>query len=574
VERRRRIVTRALPLSIFALVAFIAGLIVGAAPPPETEAAERFVNAWAQQEFRAMHAELNQASQQRYSAEELRSAYVEAQETATLRSIDPSEAGDPESIGGQDAVKVPIRLGTVAFGEFEANLALPFAQGGVEWDPHLVFPGLRNGEQLSNDIDLAHRAEIRARGGTPLAEGPPEARSSPLGSAAIDVTGIVGQPDASDLPGLARQGFPAGTPVGVSGLERAFNSRLAGRAGGQLIATSADGGGRVLAEGTPMPGEPLKTTIDPDLQQAAVAGLAGRAGGVVVLDTRNGAVRALAGTAFSAPQPPGSTFKVITTTAALQKGIVKLDDQFPITDGINVGGRFIANAHDEFCGGSFVEAFADSCNAVFAPLGPEIGESGLVATAERFGFNTEPTLYYEAATRITDPPESTIPEDIGDDLDLGVSAIGQGEVLATPLELATVAQTVANRGARLPTPIVSKKSLQADAEPVRVMSPQIANQLRDLMIGVVTSGTGLAAALPGVQVAGKTGTAELGPKPGAPAPPPGEDPEQAVDAWFTAFAPAQKPRLAVAVLLVDADADGGTVAAPIAHDILATGLLG
>jgi peptidoglycan glycosyltransferase len=106
------------------------------------------------------------------------------------------------------------------------------------------------------------------------------------------------------------------------------------------------------------------------------------------------------------------------------------------------------------------------------------------------------------------------------------------------------------------------------------MSPKIASQLRDLMIGVVAGGTGTAAALPGVQVAGKTGTAELGPKPGAPSPAPGEQPEQAVDAWFTCFAPAKRPRLAVAVLLVDADADGGTVAAPVAHDILATGLLG
>ncbi|MGH2980623.1 MAG: penicillin-binding transpeptidase domain-containing protein, partial [Solirubrobacterales bacterium] len=129
-------------------------------------------------------------------------------------------------------------------------------------------------------------------------------------------------------------------------------------------------------------------------------------------------------------------------------------------------------------------------------------------------------------------------------------------------------------GIRQPTPIVSDPALQADAEPVRVTSAQVARQLRDLMIGVVADGTGIAAALPGIEVAGKTGTAELGPKPGAPAPPPGEDPEQAVDAWFIAFAPARKPRLAVAVLLIDADADGGEVAAPVAHDILATELLG
>jgi cell division protein FtsI/penicillin-binding protein 2 len=295
---------------------------------------------------------------------------------------------------------------------------------------------------------------------------------------------------------------------------------------------------------------------------------------VAALDARSGAVRALAGSAFSAPQPPGSTFKVVTTTAALEKDVVSLDEQFPITNGINVGGRFIANAHDEYCGGTFTEAFADSCNAVFAPLGPKIGEDDLVTVAERYGFNSEPALYEESALRITDPPQPSIPHEIGDDLDLGVSAIGQGEVLATPLEMATIAQAVARGGVRMPTPMVSDPALRADAEPVRVTSPQIARQLRDLMIGVVTAGTGTAAALPGIQVAGKTGTAELGPKPGAPAPAPGEEPEQAVDAWFTSFAPARKPRLAVAVLLIDADADGGTVAAPVARDVLAAGLLG
>ena len=115
----------------------------------------------------------------------------------------------------------------------------------------------------------------------------------------------------------------------------------------------------------------MKTTIDPDLQEAAVAALAGRAGGIAVLDARNGDVRALAGQAFSAPQPPGSTFKMVTTTAALQKGVVSLDDEFEITNGVNVGGRFIDNANGEYCGGTFRQAFAESCNADFAPLGPE-----------------------------------------------------------------------------------------------------------------------------------------------------------------------------------------------------------
>jgi penicillin-binding protein A len=573
VERRRRLVTRTVPLAVVALIAFVAGVIKGSAPPAEKQAAENFVAAWAQQDFASMHTELDPTAQRQYSTADLRGAYLDAQQTATLRTIDPGGAEGPDSSSGRDVVTVPISLGTVAFGHFDADLKLPFVDGGIAWAPYLAFPGVRAGERLEDRIALSHRGEILARDGTLLAKGPPEARTHSLGSAAIDVTGEVGQAEASALPALARQGFPAGTPVGISGLERAFNRRLAGKPGGELVAANGSSK-RVLAHSRPSPGKPLKTTIDPTLQQTAVAGLAGRAGGVAVLDARSGAVRALAGTAFSAPQPPGSTFKVVTTTAALQKGVVSLDDQFPFTTGINVGGRLIANAHDESCGGSFTQAFAESCNAVFAPLGPKIGNDQMVSTAERYGFNSEPTLYDRGATAITAPPEPSIPEQIGDDLDLGVTAIGQGQVLATPLEMASIAQTVGLHGIRRPTPIVAQHKLQANTKPVRVMSRKVAGQLRDLMIGVVTSGTGTAAALPGVQVAGKTGTAELGPKPGAPSPPPGQQPEQAVDAWFTSFAPAKRPRLAVAVLLVDANADGGTVAAPVAHDVLAAGLLG
>jgi cell division protein FtsI/penicillin-binding protein 2 len=288
-----------------------------------------------------------------------------------------------------------------------------------------------------------------------------------------------------------------------------------------------------------------------------------------VLDARNGDVRALAGQAFSAPQPPGSTFKIVTTTAALQKGVVELDDEFEISDGINVGGRFINNANGEFCGGTFAHSFAESCNAVFAPLGPLVGNDTLVSTAERFGFNSPPSLYASKYLREADLPESTLPTEIGAEIDLGVSAIGQGEVQATPLEMASVAQTVANGGVRMPTSIVKNKKLRPEAEPVRVMSKKIADELTELMVGVVVEGTGGAGAIPEAQVAGKTGTAELGPKEGQE----NEDnPIQIKDAWFAAFAPAEKAKLAVGVLLIEAEAAGGEVAAPIASEVLSSGL--
>jgi len=569
-ERRRRLLTRAVPLGLIALVSFIVGANAGAPGNPEKDAAERFVDAWAQREFAAMYRELSPASRRAIELNDFVVAYRDAGDIATMRSLDPRSAGDPVSKDGAAVVPIEITVATVDFGSIDGTLDLPFEDGGIAWDASLVFPGLRKGERLESQIELAPRAPILAADGSPLAEGPAEARAHPLGSAAIDVTGEMGTAEETDPHLLAQQGLAADTPVGVSGLERAFNARLAGKPGGSLLAVAEDGGSaRILAKATPRPGAAVKTTIDPTLQATAVAALAGRPGGVAVLDADTGDVRALAGQAFSAPQPPGSTFKTITTTAALQKGVVSLDDEFETTNGVNVGGRFIENANGEYCGGTFRQAFAESCNADFAPLGPKIGNDELVATAERFGFNSPPTLYAPRIVARVEPGESTIPREIGDELDLGVSAIGQGEVLATPLQMATVAQTIGNGGVREPTSIVANKKLRPQAEPVRVMSRKIAGELTELMIGVVTEGTGTAGSIPQAQVAGKTGTAELGPKPGQENSP---HPQQRKDAWFAAFAPADNAKLAIGVLLIEAEAAGGEVAAPAAAEVLSAGL--
>lgn len=570
VERRRRLITRTLPLAAVAVASFVIGAAVGAPGSPEKDSASRFAEAWASGSFDSMYRQLNDESRRRLDERRFVAAYRDADRVATLRALRPGEPGEPRDRGGATVVPVPFTVETVAFGSFEATLELPLSGGGVAWDPSLVLPGLRPGERLESRTELAPRAAILARDGTPLATGPATARRHPLGSAAIDVTGEVGSAPEDEYDALAGRGFTPDTPVGVSGLEKAFNARLSGRPGGTLSAVPADGGEpRLLASAQPTPGEPVRTTIDPELQEAAVSALAGRAGGIAALDARSGDVRALAGQAFSAPQPPGSTFKLVTTTAALQKGLVELDDRFEVTEGVHVGGRFIHNANGELCGGSFSEAFAHSCNAVFAPLGPLVGNDDLVRTAERFGFNSPPTLYGPRYTRAMELPESTIPEQIGAEIDLAVSAIGQGEVMATPLEMASVAQTIANGGLRRPTSVVANRELRPRARPVRVMSKRIARELTGLMVGVVEDGTGYAAAIPEAQVAGKTGTAELGPKPGEEN---SDNPVQIKDAWFAAFAPAKKPRLAIAVLLIEAEASGGEVAAPAAGSVLAAGL--
>ncbi|HEX3736712.1 MAG TPA: penicillin-binding transpeptidase domain-containing protein, partial [Solirubrobacterales bacterium] len=447
-ERRRRLLTRAVPLGVIALVAFVVGAATGAPGSPEKDAADRFAQAWQARDFAAMYAELNDASRARVSVKDFAGDYREARDVATLRDLVADSAEGSHSEDGETVVPVPLQISTVAFGMVEEEIDLPWSEGGIDWAPYLVFPGLHRGERLESETELAPRAAILAADGTPLAEGPADEREHPLGSAAIDVTGEIGAsgPEEEE-PRLAQLGFPPETPVGISGLERAFNHRLAGKPGGRLLAVPIKAGkgaeGRVLAESKPQPGAPVKTTIDPTLQETAVAALGGRAGGVAVLDAKNGDVRALAGQAFSAPQPPGSTFKIITTTAALENQLVSLDDEFEITDGISVGGRFIENANGEYCGGTFREAFAESCNADFLPLGPQIGNEKMVETAEKFGFNSPPTLYAPSIVKEVEPAESTIPTEIGEEVDLAVSAIGQGEVLATPLQMASVAQTIA-----------------------------------------------------------------------------------------------------------------------------------
>jgi cell division protein FtsI/penicillin-binding protein 2 len=227
----------------------------------------------------------------------------------------------------------------------------------------------------------------------------------------------------------------------------------------------------------------------------------------------------------------------------------------------------LENANGESCGGSFASSFAHSCNSVFAPLGVKLGARRLVETAQRFGFNEQPKITGAATSSIPPPGAINTP------LAVGSTAIGQGKVLATPLQMAVVAGTIANGGVRH-DPVLLEDA--PPSPPRRVTSRRVARTLEQLMIGVVAYGTGTAAALPGVQVAGKTGTAELKTTAGPTAenPPPGANnstPGQDTDAWFAAYAPTRRTKIAVGVLFVKAGA-GGTTAAPAARVVLGTGV--
>jgi penicillin-binding protein A len=574
--RRRRLLTRTAPVIFLSAGSFIVGAVVGGSGGA-SESAKRFADAWERQDFAAMHEELSAAAKEEYPVKRFTRLYVDAQATATAVRVATDDTEEAE-IDGEDAAGFDATIDTRAFGQVDGRVEIPLDEEGmVEWMPHLTFPGLAVGEELDRNTRVGERAPLLARDGTPLAEGAAESRTSPLGAAALAIAGSVGSPSRKQERELYALGYPPNTPVGISGLELAFNLELTGQPSGQLLAVaeSGEGGGeeRILASGDPVRGEPVKTTIDPDVQTAAVSALGGTYGGVAVLDARNGDVLGVAGLAFSNPQAPGSTFKVITATAALEEDKVKTSDTFPVETSNSLIGREISNAHDAPCGGTFVQTFAQSCNTVFAPLGVEVGVDPMVKTAEAFGFNSPPTLAAPGALEALAPPASSYPKPESD-VELGESAIGQGRVTATPLQMASVAQTIANQGVREPTSLVKTRDLRPDAEPVEVASPETAATMKDLMIEVVRSGTGVAAQVPGVTVAGKTGTAELGPATPTEPLEPGEDPPQEENAWFTAFAPANNPKLAVAAADFEATGagGGGAVAAPIVQQILAAAL--
>ena len=548
--RRRRLATRAAPLGVLAAVAFAVGVLAATAPGrAEHRLVTRYVNAWAHGDYAQMYALLDSASRSRTSEAHFVAAYRGAATTATLTSIVP---GGVESRVG-DLIPVHVRAHTKLFGNLSEILDVPLTGSGsgasVHFSRSLLFPGLRPGEHLTRHVSLPPRADLLASDGTPLAQGPD--RTSPIPDVASQIVGTLGPIAATDAASYSAQGYPADAKVGLDGLERIFQDRLAGTPGGTLRA-----GARVLARTAPVPGPSVTTTINPKIERAAITAMGGQYSGIAAMDPHTGAVLALAGVAFSALQPPGSTMKIITATGALEAGIVKLTDTFPIMTSATIDGFNLQNAGGEACGGTFLNAFAVSCNSVFAPLGAKLGGQRLVNIAERFGFN-QPSSIPGAAESLIPPADK-----IGDSLAVGSSAIGQGMVQTTALEMTDVAATIA-MGGRRPIP-----TLLANQPPnfIPVTSRRVAGLVQRMMVAVVDFGTGTSAQITGIKVAGKTGTAELRNTTG-----PGGSSPQNTDAWFVGYAPVGAPRVVVGALFPEQGA-GGATAAPAVHDVLVAAL--
>jgi peptidoglycan glycosyltransferase len=384
-------------------------------------------------------------------------------------------------------------------------------------------------------------------------------------------------------------------PVGYSfirngriSLERSRNDALAGEEDEfESIFTGLEGRERE--------GLDVVTNLSVAGTQAAQAALGGRKGAVVAIEPQTGKVRVM----VSVPEydanlvptefgrlnrdpnkpllnrttqelyPPGSTFKVVTATAALDSGKVTPESIIDGSSPKEISGVPLANAGGTSFGPiSFTDALTNSVNTVFAQVGEQIGRRTLVEYMKRYGFYADPRLDY--------PDEQMIPSGIingdgdyvEDGFDVGRVAIGQGglegEVRAAPVQMAQVAAAVAN-GGRLMRPQLTDRIVRKDgrvAERIEpdlqstVMKPETAEQLTAMMSRVVEEGTGTAAALAGITVAGKTGTAEVGAN------------REFTQPWFIAFAPVEDPQMAIAVTLERTTGQGGTVAAPIAKTVL------
>ncbi len=521
-----------------------------AAPVP------RFAAAWHDRDYRDMYALIAPRDRARVPYTRFVAFYQQAAEVSTMRGL--HQVGEARRQG--DIVTVVMSVATRTFGRVSERMSVPVVHTRrgqrISWTRALCFPGLRPGERLVRHVAVPQgRGKILDFTGQVLAEGPATARTYPQGPAFAVVTGYVKAPAPADVAAREQAGWPATEPYGQGGLERSLDPILAGSPRFVLRAVSASGLKRVLAVRPGKKPRDVTTTLRVPIQEVATNALGGRYGGVVVLSARTGAVQADAGLGMDVLQPPGSSFKTITSAAALAAHKTTLDTVYPYARYALLNGWKLHNFHHEDCGGSLVLAFAVSCNSVFGPLAVTVGGPKLVATANAFGFNQTPTTAYPVPESVTRPPK-----DMTSPLDLGVAGIGQGGVEATPLQMASVAQTIGSGCARKP-PYLIRRPL-ADREPhapTRACSRQVASEVTTMMEAVVTEGTGRSAAIPGVTVAGKTGTSEIG------------GPDIPTDAWFIAFAPVGAPKVAVAVLVVKGGV-GGDVAAPIAREVLEAAL--
>ena len=380
--------------------------------------------------------------------------------------------------------------------------------------------------------------------------------------------------------------------VGTTGVEESYNDVLTGQ---DTRLQLSDIGGLLNGKSST---NNVVLSLTQSAQSAAQTALGNQRGSVVALDVTTGAVLAMYSNptfnpnglsihdtqtvqttfnvinsgdkaalqrAYRDRYPPGSTFKVVTSKSAIEAGLATPDDPvFPTRDGFQIPGTntTLGNFGGESCGGTLRESLIASCNATFAGLGYELDDR-FPPAMDACGIDSVPPIDLAPSA-----VQSVGPRVGEDQARYALAGIGQGDVFTSPLQMALIAAGIGN-GGKIMEPHVVKEIQNSDGKTVRTitpkewatcMSPTTANDLTNMMVDVVNQGTGTAAQIDGVLVAGKTGTAQTAE---------GEAPH----AWFIAFAPANAPKYAVAVIVehggnAQSEATGGEVAAPIAKDVL------
>ncbi len=453
---------------------------------------------------------------------------------------------------------------------------------------------------LKEDIDLKTATKILERkveiAGVDLQVQP--LRHYPDGELLAPVLGHLGEIDKDQLKVLRGKGYRLGERIGQDGVERVYDEYLKGEDGGWQIRVNNRGQRMgVMGYKEPLPGNDLVLTINRELQRVAWNALKGRPGAIVVLDPNNGEILSLVSSpaynpnlfagslskeewlslkgdllhpltnrAIQGQYAPGSAFKVITAIAALERGIASRDKKFSCSGAFPFKDRVFRCWKEEGHGTlDLKEAIIHSCDVYFYQLGLETGVDNIVDFSKRFGlgkatgidlFEEEKGLLPHRRWR-----ENSLSREWfeGDTINL---SIGQGYLLVTPLQMANLISVVAS-GGKLYRPYLVKRILSPEGEVIKEVKPRLIKEirlkkenldfLRKSLCGVVNElGTGWRAKVKGIEVAGKTGTAEN---------PLGED-----HAWFIGFAPCREPKIALAVL-VEHGGMGGEVAAPIAKKI-------
>jgi penicillin-binding protein A len=389
------------------------------------------------------------------------------------------------------------------------------------------------------------------------------------------------------------EGSLYGNPIGYSfvdrgrvGFEQSHNDELVGNKTEFLsILDQLRGHAQV--------GDNVQSALDPEAQQVATDALGSQKGSIVAIEPSTGKVRVMVSNPTYDPNdvatdagftelnkdpnaplfnratqsgyPPGSAMKVVTATAALDSGDFTPDSVVNGDTNVKISGVPLQNFGGESFGDiPLTEALTHSVNTVWAQVAEKLGKDEVYKYMDRYGFDRKPQLDY--------PPEQLATSgvfdggkllDQNDSIDIGRVAIGQERLKVTPLQMAEVVATVANKGVLMRPRLWEKRTDQdgreTSMEPTeidRVMSEETASSLTKMMTDVVNEGTGGAASLGAIQVAGKTGTAEI-------------DPSRNINQpWFIGFAPAEDPKIAIAVTVERSSGEGGTVAAPIAKQVL------